>query len=314
MNEIVAVFERGKLLALCSLARESRLRGRYEQVGAKKLAEPGGCYFVDEASLRVLVDALSHVEHSFTLGRVVVNSPSLRAVRNAQPHSGTLAVAVAGSCPYVDLIMQPENIDRMLGKHLRSDLRRARRKAEALGAVDFEVIAPQSETELLYLYEKFLRVEEPSWKGRAGTSLSLDPQRQAFFREYGTRATGKGILRMARMRIDGETVAMQYAVECGERFWLLKVGYDEAYRKCSPGHLLMYETLRYTAEKGLRTYEFLGGAADWTKRWTRTERPTVTVDVCQTRVRCALSRLTRTGNYLGKRLRSEFKSLSLRYR
>lgn len=312
--EILIVVERGKLLALCSLARTSRLGERYEQVGARKLVEPGGCYFADEASLQTLVNALGHVDYSLALGRVLVNSPSLRAVRNAQPRTGTVLIMQAGNCPYIDLTAKPASINEMLGSHLKSDLRRARRKAEALGSVDFEIIAPESRAQFLDLYEQFLRVEASSWKGRAGTALSLDPQRRAFFREYGIRASSKGILRIARMRIGEETVAMQYAVQCGERFWLLKVGYDEAYRKCSPGHLLMYETLRYAVQQGLRSYEFLGGADDWTRRWTRTERETVTVDICRTRVGCALSRLGKTGHHLSQRLKSEFKSRSLRHR
>ena len=191
--ENVGVVESGKLLALCSLARESGLGGRYEQVGARELAEPGGCYFVDEPSLRTLVDALGHVDHSFGLGRVLVDSPLLLALRNIQSHSGTLLVTPAGNCPYIDLTAKPASIDQMLSSHLRSDLRPARRKAEALGSVDFQIIAPESRPEFLELYDQIKRVEASSWKGRAGTALSLDRPRQTFFREYGIRTTLKGL-------------------------------------------------------------------------------------------------------------------------
>ena len=67
------------------------------------------------------------------------------------------------------------------------------------------------------------------------------------------------------------------AVESGGRFWLLKVGYDEAFARCSPGHLLMVETLRYAAQRGLRTFEFLGSAEQWTQVWTDEVRPCVSV-------------------------------------
>ena len=44
---------------------------------------------------------------------------------------------------------------------------------------------------------------------------------------------------------------MQVAVETGGRFWLLKVGYDERFARCSPGSLLLLETIRHAATTGV---------------------------------------------------------------
>ncbi len=90
-------------------------------------------------------------------------------------------------------------------------------------------------------------------------------------------ASAKGILRLCFMRIGGKLAATQIAVESGGRFWLLKVGYDEDFGRCSPGHLLMIETLRYAAERGLQTFEFLGSAEPWTSVWTTQVRPCLSV-------------------------------------
>ena len=45
--------------------------------------------------------------------------------------------------------------------------------------------------------------------------------------------------------------------------------------RCSPGNLLICETLRYAARQGLESYEFLGSSDPWTRVWTRDERQTV---------------------------------------
>jgi hypothetical protein len=42
--------------------------------------------------------------------------------------------------------------------------------------------------------------------------------------------------------------------------------------------LLMLNTLRYAAEQGLSSYEFLGYPAPWTQRWTTLIRQTVRID------------------------------------
>ena len=67
------------------------------------------------------------------------------------------------------------------------------------------------------------------------------------------------------------------AVESGRGFWLLKIGHDSEYERCSPGTLLMLETVRYAAKRGLSSYEFLGTVEPWTRMWTQTVRPYVSL-------------------------------------
>jgi CelD/BcsL family acetyltransferase involved in cellulose biosynthesis len=162
---------------------------------------------------------------------------------------------------------------------MRSDLRRARRQAEKLGEVSAEVLAPQSAAEFVDLFGEAQRVEASSWKGRTKTALAEDAERRAFFSAYGRRAVAQGILRMAFLRIDGQAVATQIAVQSDGRLWLLKIGYDDAFSRCSPGQLLMLESLRYACDAGLKSLEFLGADAPWTRRWTKTERETISLAI-----------------------------------
>ena len=91
-----------------------------------------------------------------------------------------------------------------------------------------------------------------------------------FFRRYARAAAGLGTLRLCFLRhIDGRPAAAQQpAIETGERFWLLKIGYDPVFGRCSPGTLLIAETIRHAAARGLRAYEFLGAVEPWTALWT----------------------------------------------
>ena len=57
------------------------------------------------------------------------------------------------------------------------------------------------------------------------------------------------------------------------------MGYDEAFSACSPGLLLMRDTIRYAAQAGLASYEFLGRAEAWTRVWTAEERQTVSLRI-----------------------------------
>jgi CelD/BcsL family acetyltransferase involved in cellulose biosynthesis len=160
----------------------------------------------------------------------------------------------------------------------RSDLRRARRKAEQLGPLTTEIRTPQLH-ELAGLLDVAFEVEARSWKGDAGTALAKDPHRAVFYRQYAEAACTEGTLRICLLRIGDRVAAMQIALETGGRFWLLKVGYDAEYSACSPGQLLLRDSIRYAAEAGLESYEFLGRSESWTRVWTATERPCLALRV-----------------------------------
>jgi CelD/BcsL family acetyltransferase involved in cellulose biosynthesis len=184
----------------------------------------------------------------------------------------------AGACPYISLGERHTVPEQQLTARRRSDLRRAQRRAARLGEVSYEMLAP-SPAELQPLLEEAIAVEAAGWKGRARTALAHDEMRRAFFRHYAAAACSKGILRLCFLRIGGQAAAVQLAVETGNRFWLLKLGYDEQFARCSPGSLLLMETIRHAAIRGLRSYEFLGSAEPWIRPWTDTVRPCVRLDV-----------------------------------
>jgi CelD/BcsL family acetyltransferase involved in cellulose biosynthesis len=98
---------------------------------------------------------------------------------------------------------------------------------------------------------------------------------------------------------------MQFAVESDRRFWLLKIGYNHKFARCSPGTLLMNESIRYAAQSGLRSYEFLGAEEPWISAWTPLTHRCVSVRAYPFGVRGALA-LARDLTAIN---RSEIKSL-----
>ena len=145
-----------------------------------------------------------------------------------------------------------------------------------MGAVAVQIVSPTA-ADLDSLLDEFVHVEAANWKGRHGTALAVDSLRGRFFRRYAAYACRAGTLRLCVLRIAGRPAAAQFAIESGNRFWLLKIGYDERFASCSPGVLLIAETVKYAASRGLHSYEFLGVAAPWTRPWTRQEHPCVSI-------------------------------------
>lgn len=249
---------------------------RLEMLGEAMLGEPGELAHEDPDALHELCRALARLSLPVRLARVPAGSPTIPAMQRAYRGRGVVIRRPVKSYPSIPLDPSWREPEQHLTPRRRSDLRRAQRRAQALGKVRFELHTP-TPAEVMPLLEQAFAVEEASWKGRACTALSLDKARGRFFRRYAAAAAERGILRLCFLRIGTHAAAMQIAVEHARRFWLLKMGYDEALGRCSPGMLLLLESVRRAAEAGLEAYELLGTTAPWTRVWTQVERPCVEI-------------------------------------
>lgn len=279
MPHVVALRRHDKLVAVAPLVKK-RLHGvrRLMLAGLSDLHEPMDLVWTDERALQRLIAALARGGTPLFFERMPANSLSLRKLKRGYCCRAIVIARPQATCPFIALDeswLEPEG---HLNSGRRSDFRRARRKAEQLGQVTTEIRTPDL-NELPDLLDTAFDVEAKSWKGETGTALAHDAHRAVFYRQYAEAACVEGILRICFLRIGDRVAAMQLAVEHGGGFWLLKVGYDSRFAACSPGLLLMRDTIRYAVEAGLSSYEFLGRAETWTRVWTSTEHPYVSLRV-----------------------------------
>jgi CelD/BcsL family acetyltransferase involved in cellulose biosynthesis len=275
----VGAMRNEELVALAPLVRK-RLHGlrRLCLAGSGELHEPVDMSYSDERAFERLFAWLARRGSPLLLERITADSPALGKIQRAYRGRAVVLVRPHASCPYIELDESWLDPESHLNAGRRSDLRRARRKAEQLGPVTTEIHTPDL-NELPHLMDAAFEIEARSWKGEEQTALLHDAHRAAFYRRYAQSACTEGVLRICFLRIGDRLAAMQLAIEQAGGFWLLKVGYDAKFSPCSPGLLLMRDTIRYAAEAGLRSYEFLGKAEAWTRVWTAAEHACVSVRV-----------------------------------
>jgi CelD/BcsL family acetyltransferase involved in cellulose biosynthesis len=279
--KVVVLGELGAPRAIAPLARPGL---RAQLIGAAELGEPGDLLFSDDQAVEEMAMALADLKLPLLLRRLPSGSRSVDAIRTVHRRRAGVLVRHAPGTPTIPLSSGWTAPEGLLSKRRASDMRRARRRAGAVGALSFEVLTP-TPVELEPLLEEAVETEAAGWKSRRGSALKADPRRLSFFRRYARGAAERNELRLCFMRIDGRAVAMQLAVEWGDRLWLLKIGYDEDFGRCSPGMLLLLESTRWAANRGLRSVELLGTPAPWTDMWTEEIRPCVTVAVYPVRPR-----------------------------
>lgn len=176
--------------------------------------------------------------------------------------------------PYVPLAGSPgsfEQLQQKLQSKFRANLRRRRRKLEERGAVTVERF--DGGLDLEARLEEGFRLEQSGWKGERGTAMAQDAATRGFYRELAQVAEAQQWLTLFFLRLDGRPVAFHYGLTHGGRYFLLKPGYDESLRECSPGQLLLEEVLRDSTGRGQTEFDFLGPDMVWKRDWTSHVRP-----------------------------------------
>ncbi len=266
---VITVRKDGRLTAIAPLALKPSIQPwrplRLDFLGGEELKEPNRLIALDPASRDMLVDVIvSERVYPIRLSRLPNDPENIRFLMSKFKKSGWITSVLSMPYPYLDLGANP------IRKSLKEDLRRARRKAGAHGEVRSEAVVAASDDELLKRLETCFKIEASGWKGRNGTAILLNESRKKFFERYACSSRSEGALKLYFLFVNEVPVAVQYAIESAKAYWLLNVGYDEAYQQCSPGNLLLEESINDAARNGLARYNLLGKEEPWTKHWTTT--------------------------------------------
>jgi CelD/BcsL family acetyltransferase involved in cellulose biosynthesis len=275
--QVFFVPEGDEVAALLPLCREPRYFARWTMVGAADVCEPDDALYRTPDAARLLAEAIVRDGRALEADRVPAGSEMIPALRAALRGKGWMSVRPAIPTPTIKLDERWKDPGSRFNSGRRSDFRRAARRASELGQVAFEILSP-GPGEFDALFDEAIQVEARSWKLEAGTAIAVDHAKENCFRHYFRSACEQGNFRIAFLRIDGRAVAMQMALESLDRYWLLKIGFDEAFERCSPGTLLMLHTIGWAANRELRAYELLGNLEPWIAQfWTREQHECVWV-------------------------------------
>ncbi len=141
-----------------------------------------------------------------------------------------------------------------LSRKRRKEFRRLRTRLAETGELTFESRASGSPLE--DWTSQFYALEKSGWKGRSGTAIANKPEWHRFFDEALRGQDAAGDLLFWRLLLNGEPVAMLFAVRRGKTVWLAKITYDEACARFSPGSLIIFDVMEHlTAEGGVETID-----------------------------------------------------------
>ncbi|NVO12840.1 MAG: GNAT family N-acetyltransferase [Rhodoplanes sp.] len=117
----------------------------------------------------------------------------------------------------------------------RKEHARQRRRLAERGTLTFDLTAGEATVAAL---ADFLDLEASGWKGTAGTAAIASPAQRALIETAVAGLAAEGHASIARLRLDGRTVAAGIVLASGGGTWFWKTAYDETLAKFSPGVLL----------------------------------------------------------------------------
>jgi CelD/BcsL family acetyltransferase involved in cellulose biosynthesis len=257
----------GRMTAVAPLVARSVFgMKRLELLGADILNEPAGFLYSDDESLDVLLDSILLSRTPILFNGLASDSPEVRKIRERQQSRYSISRSSSFASPWIPISSSWELYYSRISKDWRSAFRRSLRRAEQFGPVRFEIVSPNSD-ELAALLPVIFQVEAASWKKRLGTALQHHESLNRFFCSYTRSIAPLGKLRLAYLWIAETPVAVQLLVECANRLWVLKVGYNESYAKCSPGITLMNKIIQHAFEMRYEAIELLGRDEQWLNIW-----------------------------------------------
>jgi CelD/BcsL family acetyltransferase involved in cellulose biosynthesis len=102
--------------------------------------------------------------------------------------------------------------------------------------------------------DEFLRLEASGWKGEHdGRAYGKYAPDADYFRAITTEALKRNRLQFLSLCLDGKPIAMKFSIVAAEGGFAVRIAYDEAFAKYSPGILLELETIRrVVSDSGVR--------------------------------------------------------------
>jgi CelD/BcsL family acetyltransferase involved in cellulose biosynthesis len=278
-----------RLIGLLLLARETV---SWRQLPAIRSGHSTGEYVSDwscaqgyaERFVPAAYDYLAQNDASWfrlTLVGVPEFSPVLHAWRVLCKERGLAFSESAGvTVPYVNVDRPVDEANRLAKPKYRRELTRRARELGQLGEVHFsqEGSAINAQAAL----EEFTAVEASGWKGRDGGAIACQADAQSFWQSLVREAAATGCLRLDMLRLAGKVIAGQLGIVWRDRYYCLRVAYDENYRRYGPGALLTAHVLQQCVEDPrVRVYDFAGAARPYMWNWTSSSYQTWNLSIAR---------------------------------
>lgn len=206
------------------------------------------------------------------LDHLAATSPVVDLAARLSSEKWSTTIVPGGVCPFIDLRGHGwESYVATLRPSHRANVRRQLKVLEQRFRVRFEAVA--SESERVRALAALVGFHDARWRGRGGSTPFLTPTLRAFQDEATRRALEQGWLRLYVLHLDDAPLAVMYGFLYNRRFYFYQHGFDDRFRRYSPGVVLIALTIRAALDEGAHEFDMLWGVEAYKWLWARDSRP-----------------------------------------
>jgi CelD/BcsL family acetyltransferase involved in cellulose biosynthesis len=150
-------------------------------------------------------------------------------------------------------------------RSFRKSLKRKHAQLEERGSLTFEGGTPADPDQAL---ERYLEVEDASWKASAGQGAGKTSAHRAFNRALLRGAVPGAQPQCSFLRVNDETIAATFGLVFARRFYSLHIAHDASWNDFSPGVVLTSMELEQAfKDRHYDVFDFLGGFPTNKRSW-----------------------------------------------
>jgi CelD/BcsL family acetyltransferase involved in cellulose biosynthesis len=257
---------------------------------------------LDEAGARRLLGGVLAGADNVFLRRLPMRDPACLALVGAARSLRLPTVQLESEAGDARIVLDgtwPE-LRARLPKNFQRDLPRKQRQLERQARLELHELVDPGPALDATLAECF-ELETRGWKGRDGSPILRDPRTHRFYAELARRLASTGRFVLYTLVLDGAIIAFEYCLRGGGHIEMLKLSFDPAFEKQSPGQVLRMLLLEREVARGTTRYYHLGRPSEWKLRWATEVAP-----LCTLRIYSRTPR-GRAAHLLGPVLRGQLK-------
>lgn len=204
------------------------------------------------------------------LSGFLLNPLSERPLQQMSPWQ---IVRIQGHSSWFDCRRDYDDLRAAYTSRLVKILRKAQRGLEKKGEISIQTVTNPQDLEPAY--NEFLGLEASGWKGDKGssTALKMDQKRRYFLEAALFQTQGQICAEINVLRVGTQAVAAQLCVRSGGRLSLLKIAFDQALARFSPGTVLLGKLLARSCDDEHTEMVSLVTGQPWMDNWKPAHSP-----------------------------------------
>jgi len=164
-----------------------------------------------------------------------------------------------------------EQLLRIFSKRQRSNLRNAASRLRRAGGGCVESVTIGTLKEFL---DDMFRLHTTRWAQSGQPGVLREENTRAFHQRCAPALLQHGLLRIHRLRLGVQTIAVVYSLRDRGTVFCYVQGFDPAHSSLSPGTQLMFAVIEEAQRQGFRWFDFLRGQEAYKQHWRALPQPT----------------------------------------